>query len=67
MTHTRNTRVTFTVPRPIYEKLVELAQLSDTSISGLANRATREWLEENYKQFIAFYAKNKPTSQEGWK
>lgn len=60
-------RVTFTLPRPIYEKLVELAQLSDTSIAGLANRATREWLEENYKQFIAFYSKDKPATQERWK
>ena len=67
MTNARNTRVTFTVPRPIYEKLVELANMSDTSISGLANRATREWLEENYKQFIAFYSKDKPATQERWK
>ena len=60
-------RVTFTLPRPIYEKLVELAQLSDTSVSGLANRATREWLEENYKQFVAFYSKDKPATQERWR
>jgi len=60
-------RVTFTLPRPIYEKLVELAQLSDTSISGLANRATREWLEENYKQFAAFYSKDKSATQERWR
>jgi len=60
-------RVTFTLPRPIYEKLVELAQLSDTSISGLANRATREWLEENYKQFVAFYSKDKSATQECWR
>jgi hypothetical protein len=60
-------RVTFTLPRPIYEKLVELAQLSDTSIAGLTNRATREWLEENYRQFIAFYSKDKPAAQERWK
>ncbi len=60
-------RVTFTLPRPIYEKLVELAQLSDTSISGLANRATREWLEENHKQFLAFYAKEKSATQDRWK
>jgi hypothetical protein len=60
-------RVTFTLPRPIYEKLVELAQLSDTSISGLANRATREWLEENYKQFVAFYSKDKSATQERWR
>jgi hypothetical protein len=60
-------RVTFTVPRPIYEKLVELSQASDTSISGLTNRATREWLEENYKQFLAFYSKDKPATQERWK
>jgi hypothetical protein len=60
-------RVTFTLPRPIYEKLVELAQVSDTSISGLANRATREWLEENYRQFLAFYSKDKPSTQERWK
>lgn len=60
-------RVTFTLPRPIYEKLVELARLSDTSIAGLTNRATREWLEENYKQFVAFYSKDKPATQEHWK
>jgi len=60
-------RVNFTLPRPIYEKLVELAQLSDTSISGLANRATREWLEENYKQFVAFYSKDKSATQERWR
>jgi len=60
-------RVTFTLPRPIYEKLVELAQLSDTSVSGLANRATREWLEENYKQFVAFYSKDKSATQERWR
>lgn len=67
MTYTRSTRVTFSVPKPIYDKLVELAQLSDTSISGLANRATREWLEENYKQFIAFYSTDKPTPRERWR
>lgn len=60
-------RVTFSLPRPIYEKLVELARLSDTSISGLANRATREWVEENYKQFVAFYSKDKSATQERWR
>jgi hypothetical protein len=64
---TQSQRVTFSLPRPIYEKLVELAQLSDTSISGLANRATREWVEENYKQFVAFYSKDKSATQERWK
>ncbi|MGA1105088.1 MAG: hypothetical protein ACO3T7_15825, partial [Pseudomonadales bacterium] len=63
---TQSQRVTFSLPRPIYEKLVELAQLSDTSISGLANRATREWVEENYKQFVAFYSKDKSATQERW-
>jgi hypothetical protein len=64
---TQSQRVTFSLPRPIYEKLVELAQLSDTSISGLANRATREWVEENYKQFVAFYSKDKSATQERWR
>jgi predicted transcriptional regulator len=67
MTVIRSTRITFTVPRPIYEKLTELANLSDTSISSLTNRAVREWLEEHNKQFIAFYAKDKPATQERWR
>lgn len=54
------TRITFTVPKPIYEKLVELSRTTDTSLSGLANRAVREWLEQNYETFLAFYCTSPP-------
>lgn len=60
-------RVTFTVPQAVFDKIVELSQATDMSISGVANRAVREWIEENYKEILAFYAKEKPKPQENWK
>lgn len=53
-------RITFTVPKPIHEKLTELALLTDTSTSGLVNRAVREWLEQNYESHLAFYCSRPP-------
>lgn len=60
-------RITFSVPKAVLDKLVHLSQATDMSISGLANRAVREWVEQNYKEILAFYSKEKSATQERWK
>lgn len=60
-------RVTFSVPKAVLEKLVELSHATDMSVSGIANRAVMEWVEQNYKEVLAFYSKEKPVTRERWK
>lgn len=60
-------RITFTVPQAVFDKIVQLSHATDMSISGIANRAVREWIEQNYKEILAFYAKDRPAPQERWK
>jgi predicted transcriptional regulator len=52
-------RVTFSLPNAVYDKLIDLSQATDTTISGLANRAVREWVEQNYETFLSFYGKTR--------